>query len=117
MIALLPLFRADLRVPVDPVVMASDASLTGGAIFRSMGLTARDLGISRQVQMQRTSLGDDEVVLICINDNLGACRRAIELLQLEIAAFVWIGTDPHSKRICRHAWPDVLVLKGDERIP
>ena len=64
--------------------------------------------------MQRTSLGDDEVVLICINDNLGACRRAIELLQLEIAAFVWIGTDPHSKRICRHAWPDVLVLKGDE---
>ena len=41
MIALLPLFRADLRVPVDPVVMASDASLTGGAIFRSMGLTAR----------------------------------------------------------------------------
>ena len=37
-LALLPLFRADLRVPVDPMVMASDASLTGGAICRSMGL-------------------------------------------------------------------------------
>ena len=64
--------------------------------------------------MQRTSLCDDQVVLICINDNLGACRRATELLQLGIAAFVWSGTDPHAKRICRHVWPDVLVLNGDE---
>ena len=54
------------------------------------------------------------MVLVYINDNLGACRRAIELRQLGIAAFVWIGTDPHAKRICRHACPDVLVLSKDE---
>ena len=78
----LPLFRADLRVPVDPMVMASDASSTGGAICRSMGLTARGSGISRQAHMQRTSVCDDEVVLIRFNDNLEACRRAIELLLL-----------------------------------
>ena len=42
---LLPLRRADLRVPLGPMVMASDASLTGGAICRSVGrLTARGLG-------------------------------------------------------------------------
>ena len=78
----LPLFRADLRVPVAPMVMASNASSTGGAICRSMGLTARGLEISRQAHMQRTSVCDDEVVLIRFNDNLGACRRAIELLLL-----------------------------------
>ena len=50
---------------------------------------------------------DDEVVLIGINDNLGAFCIAIELLQLEIPAFVWIGTHPH-------AWADVLVINGDE---
>ena len=50
-LALLPLFRADLQVPVDPMVMASDASLTGGAICRCMGLTARGLGISVCVTM------------------------------------------------------------------
>ena len=43
-LTLLPLFRADVRVQVDPMVMESDASLTGGAICRSMGLTARGLG-------------------------------------------------------------------------
>ena len=94
--------------------MASDASLTGGAICKSTGLTARGLGISRQAQVQRTSLCDDEVVLNYISDNLWACRRPIELLQFGIAAFVWIGIDPHAKRICRHACPKVLVLNGDE---
>ena len=44
---LLPLCRAGLRVPVDPMVMASDASLTGGVICRSTGLTVRGLGASK----------------------------------------------------------------------
>ena len=111
----LPLFRADLGVPVDPMVIASDASMTGGDICRSMGLTARGLATSRLAQTQQTTLCDDEVVLICTNDNLGAGRRAMELLQSGVAAFVLIGTDPHAERICRHGWPDVLVLSGDEK--
>ena len=36
------------------------------------------------------------------------------LLRLGVAALIWMGADPHAERICRHAWPDVLVLKGDE---
>ena len=36
----------------------------------------------------------------------------MELFRLGVAAFIWIGTDPHAER--RHAWPDVSVLKGDE---
>ena len=60
---LLPLFRADLRVSVDPCVMASDASLSGGAIRRSVGLTARGLQAARLAPKQQTSLCDDEVVL------------------------------------------------------
>ena len=79
---LLPVCRPDLRVPVDPMVMAGDASLTGGAICRSVGITARGLAASKVAQTQQTSLCDDEVLLICINDNLGAGRRALELLQL-----------------------------------
>ena len=106
-LVLLPLFRADLRVPVDPSVMASDASSSAGAICRSIGLT-RGLEAARQAQARHTSLCDDEVVLFCINHDLGAGRRA------GVAAFIWIGTDPHPERICRHAWPDVSVLKGDE---
>ena len=45
---LFTLFRADLRVLVDPRVMASDASLSGGAICRSVGLTARGFEAARQ---------------------------------------------------------------------
>ena len=32
-----------------------------------------------------------------------------------VAAFAWIGTDPHAERVCRHGWPDVLVLNEDEK--
>ena len=47
---LLPLCRSDLRVLVDPCVMASDASLTGGAICRPTGLTSCCLGASKVAQ-------------------------------------------------------------------
>ena len=96
-----------LLVPVDPMVMASDASLTGGAIC-----TVRCLAASRPAHSQQTS--EDEAVLICVNDNLGAGRRAMELLHLGVAALAWIGTDPHAERVCRHAWPDVLVPNEGE---
>ena len=102
-LVLLPLFRADLRVLVDPSVMASDASLSGGAICRSIGLAARGLEAAKQAQAHQASLCDDEAVLFCINDNLGAGRRTMELLRVGVAAFLWIGTDPHAERICRHA--------------
>ena len=85
---LLLLCRADLRVPVDPMATASDASLTGGAICRSTGLTVRGLGAWRVAQTQQTSLCDDEVVLICVNDCLGAGRRALELLRLGVSGLV-----------------------------
>ena len=65
--------------------------------------------------MQQTSLCVDEMVLICVNDGLGVGRRALELLHLGVAAFVWIGADRHAERICRHAWPDLKVLSGDEK--
>ena len=51
---LLQLCRADLRVPVDPMFMASAASLTGGAICRCTGLTIRGVGASKVAQTQRT---------------------------------------------------------------
>ena len=40
---LVPWLRTDLRVLVDPVVMASDVSLSGGATCRSTDLTAPGL--------------------------------------------------------------------------
>ena len=55
------------------------------------------------------------MVLICVNDGFGAGRRALELLHFEVAAFVWIGADRHAERMCRHAWPEVIVLSGDEK--
>ena len=63
----LSFFRADLDVPVDPVVKASDASMSGGAICGSVRLMARGLGASRLAEAKQTSLCDDGVVLNCIN--------------------------------------------------
>ena len=104
-LVLFPLFRVDLRVLVDCSVVASDASLSCGAICRSIGLTARGLEAAKQAQALKTSLCHDEV-LFCIDGDLGAGRRAMELFRLDVAAFIWSGTDPHAERICRHAWSD-----------
>ena len=41
-------------------------------------------------------------------------RCALEFLQMGVAAFVWVGADPHAERVCRHAGLDVSMVKGDE---
>ena len=45
-----------------------------------MGITVRGFAASSLAHSQQTTLGDDEVVLIGINDSLGAGRRAMGLL-------------------------------------
>ena len=83
----------------------------------SAGLTVRGLGASGVALTQQTSLCDDEVVLICVNDSLGVGRRAMELLRLGVAAFGWVGAYRQAERICRHARPDVKLVSEDEKSP
>ena len=59
-----------LRVPVDPMVMAGDASMLGGLIFRSTDLTLRGLTASQLTKRQYTSRTGNEVV--CLGDGVGA---------------------------------------------
>ena len=102
---LLPLFRADLRVPVDPRVMASDACLSGGAICRSVGLTA-----PKAARLAKAaSLCDDEVVLFCFFDNIEAGRRAWNSFRWEWQLLFGLELTFMPSRVCRHAWPDVSM--------
>ena len=99
----LPLLRTSIRVLVGPMIMARDASLSGGAICRSTDLTARRLFASHLAARQHIFCSDDEVILICLGDELGARRRACELLKTGIAAFVRNLGEPTAERVCKHS--------------
>ena len=95
------------RVLVDPKVMASDASLSGGAIYKSTDLTSRGLLASHFAARQHTFCSDDEVILMCVGDELGVGPRACELLEMGVAAFARTRGEPTAERTCKFSWLDV----------
>ena len=99
------LLRTDLRAPVDPSVMASDASLSGGAVCRSTDLTSRNLFASQFAARQHTSCIDGEVALICFGDELGAARcRWVSQLSPETVANPRRNVLAWCNRIGRRRW-------------
>ena len=109
-ICLLPLMRGDLRLPVSGLVTASDASLDGGAVCRSVRLTAFGVKAAELAKKRSVTSSDEKVLLISLFDGIGGARRCFDLLNLGVAHYVAAESDPYASRCCRYAWPDVECI-------
>ena len=54
---------------------------------------------------------NEELLLICPWDSLGAARRALELLDITPAAYISIVEDAERARVIERNWPDVTCYK------
>eukprot|EP00971_Amphidinium_carterae_P099941 1976251-Amphidinium_carterae.1 len=84
----------DLRLPVDAMVTASDASLHAGAVVASQALTP--YGLERIAELQRPVHLHSCIGIVAINDCLGSAYRAAELVRCQLAFFAhwnWHGTN------------------------
>ena len=107
--ALLPLMRMDLRAVPSPVVTVSDASEWGGGVCVSRGLTPSGRAAFVSEMSALGSRARDELGLVSLCGGIGAARRSLELLGVEVAVFVLAEIDPRAIAVVRARWPEVVV--------
>ena len=67
------------------------------------------------LEEEETRVKISSAVSVCLkSQSHGVGGWHLLLFRSGVAALIWIDTDPHAERICRRAWPDVSVIKGDE---
>eukprot|EP00973_Karenia_brevis_P005281 722871-Karenia_brevis.AAC.1 len=76
---LVPVMRCDARVPVSGLVTCSDASLSGGAVSKSVRMSHVGMEALADAKREVSLKSMDEVVLISLFDGIGGSLRALDL--------------------------------------
>lgn len=108
--ALLPLVHQSFRLPIDDVVIATDASMKGGAVVVMDGLTSLGLQVASSMQMPAWSASSEQLLLVTFGDMLGGARRTLELLGATPAAVLALVDASGAARITRRSFPEATVL-------
>ena len=116
----LPLYFADLRLEVSPLVTGSDASPTGRGMCAGISLRAAGRARAQAAGAGHFHLASEEFLLVGYFDGIGGLRRAWELLEIPCAGYIAIETDPAACRVTSAAWPavehwgDLLKITKDQ---
>eukprot|EP00438_Fugacium_kawagutii_P005526 Skav227070 [mRNA] locus=scaffold72:1057412:1062770:- [translate_table: standard] len=98
-----PLRFTDWRAGIDPQVMASDASESGGGFVMASKLSSSGVAqVLKPDERQRTRTG---VVVFDFFAGIGGLLRSLERAGLEWEHHVVIESDRHCRRCIRRTWP------------
>ncbi|CAK0851484.1 unnamed protein product, partial [Prorocentrum cordatum] len=111
-LALSGLCVADLRLEVDPLVTASDASEAAGAVVYGYALSDRGRALAERRQRPANAACEEETALVTVFDGIGGGRRAFEILGLVPAVHLSFEVDPTAVRVARRSYPSTQHL-GD----
>ncbi|CAK0903184.1 unnamed protein product [Prorocentrum cordatum] len=111
-LALSGLCVADLRLEVDPLVFASDASEAAGAVVYGYALSDRGRALAERRQRPANAACEEETALVTVFDGIGGGRRAFEILGLVPAVHLSFEVDPAAVRVARRSYPSTQHL-GD----
>ena len=95
----LPLLQSDLRVAVDPLVTASDASLDGGAVCVGRRLTSAGRSAATSLLRQPSSVVAEGLLVISLFDGIGGARRALDVLGVRPALTVAVEKNDKASRL------------------
>eukprot|EP00435_Cladocopium_sp_Y103_P021547 s123_g5.t1 len=122
-VLLMPLAQMEFRAPVCDQITVSDASMLGGGICVSAGLT--DYGVAAansQVRGDVPELHDmDQVLTVGLFDGIGALRVAADVVGLPMAGHISVELDPKGRRVVESWFPGSVFFEdvkefGDEQI-
>eukprot|EP00435_Cladocopium_sp_Y103_P064308 s327_g26.t1 len=112
-LALVPLAQMDFRLVLETQVTASDASMTGGGISASVGLTS--YGIAAQDSLSRGEEEEPfetvEILTIGLFDGIAALRVAVDLLHVAVAGHISVECNEAANRVVEAAFPGSIVVK------
>ena len=115
-ISLLPLYRGDLRMEIDPLVTVSDASEKAGAVCASRGLSEKGLAFSGEPSRVRHQPAEEELVVLSAFDGIGGLRRSLDLIGIRPALFLSSEIDKDAVRVVLRRWPDTVDLGSIEDV-
>ena len=117
-LCLLPLAEITLRLKVDPIVTASDASSQGGGVCMSRGITPYGKAASEaQVRGEIEEPHDfHQILSVGLFDGIAALRVALDILKLPVAGHISIEKNPEAQRVVEAAFPDTIVVDDVEKV-
>ena len=117
-LSLLPLAHQDYRASISGLCTASDASLSGGGLCASDGLTLFGEQVAKgdfRGQILR-DLPQRSVVCIGLFDGVGSLRVALEALKAHVLLHVSVQCSEAAQRIVETHFPDSIRLDAVESI-
>ena len=115
---LLPLAHQDFRSPISRYVTASDASMTGGGLCVSDGLTPYGFKVSSGAFRGENVDDIPERGVVCVGlfDGVGSLRLALEVLRVNVYLHISAESDEHAKRVVKGHFNDVVQLDSVDDI-
>lgn len=117
-LALLPLAFSSFRSPFGAEVTASDASMTGGGICVSKGLSP--YGQAASLSQVRGDLpeevGFSQVLSIGLFDGIAALRVALDLLSAPVCGHISVEKSAEARRVVEANFPDTEVVEDIELV-
>ncbi len=104
---LAPLMSMNLRTPFLAKVSCSDASLSGGGVCVSRGLSEAGHVASSGFELERPCLpGAEGIILISLFDGIGGARRALDVLGMAVCCYICSEIASEAMRVVTAAWPE-----------
>ena len=113
---LMPFMIMDLRVPTNGTVVATDASVHGQGVCRTVGFAAAGELEAKRLETQLAQRWDNCIGLVDMLGGLSSWRAAFDELGIQPAIFAFVGGRPTANRIVTAAWPDVFVLDSPSSV-
>lgn len=117
-LCLAPLASMSLRAPFDKRVSVSDASMVGGGVCVSRGLSSYGV-----VAASASTRGDvvepqdiDQVLSIGLFDGIGALRVALDVLGAPVAGHISVEKLNTGRRVLESFFPDVTFVEDIEDV-
>lgn len=97
----------NFRLPINPVVTASDASETGGGLTASESLTNWGVKVSKAAGRGDSfeEFHEQGLLVISLFDGIGALRVALENLKVPLAGYVAVEKDEKASRVVESHFP------------
>ena len=112
-LVLAPHAFSSMRHPVSDLVVATDASETGGCVSCSAGLTALGTELGWEAAFLHAPKSAEALGLFTVGDGVGAVRRTLELMGMPVAAtLAWVSTHAEA-RVVRRSYPDAEVVEAE----
>eukprot|EP00435_Cladocopium_sp_Y103_P043855 s1207_g12.t1 len=117
-IGLCPLSFINIRSPFDEMVTASDASVDGGGICKSSGVTP--YGHAAGLSTVRGDIPEEveftQVLSIGLFDGIGALRVALDVLKVPVAGHISVEKNDEARRVVEANFPDSQCIDDVESV-